>query len=71
MSQRILLVEDEKNIGSTLAEYLQEYGFECVWAENIASAVSELERASFQLAILDVGLPDGSGFDLAKGIQEK
>lgn len=71
MSQRILLVEDEKNIGSTLTEYLQEYGFECAWSQNIDQAVAELQRTSFHLAILDVGLPDGSGFDLAKGMQEK
>ena len=71
MSQRILLVEDEKNIGSTLIEYLQEHGFECVWSETIANAVAELQRSPFHLAILDVGLPDGSGFDLAKGIHDK
>ncbi len=71
MSQRILLVEDEKNIGSTLAEYLQDYGFECVWAESVSTALAELNRTSFHLAIVDVGLPDGSGFDLGKTLREK
>ena len=69
MAQRILLVEDEKNIGSTLTEYLQEHGYECVWVQNLSNAAAELKNGAFHLAILDVGLPDGSGFDLAKNIQ--
>lgn len=70
MSQRILLVEDEKNIGATLTEYLQEHGYECVWAQSLSSAAAELQNGQFHLAILDIGLPDGSGYDLAKNIRD-
>jgi DNA-binding response OmpR family regulator len=41
------------------------------WATTAASALSEVDGGSFDLALLDVGLPDGSGFDVAKHLRKK
>lgn len=65
---RILLVEDDRSLGATLNDLLIKEGFEVVWAGSKKSALSA--SGSFDLYILDVGLPDGTGFELARHIRE-
>lgn len=67
---RILFVEDEKNVGSTLVERLEKEGFEVVWETTVEGAKLEISNRSFDLALLDVGLPDGSGFDVASHLRK-
>ena len=69
-SARILLVEDERNVATTLAERLGSEGFDVTWAATSEAASLAAERIRFDLALLDVGLPDGSGFDVAERIRE-
>ena len=69
MKPRILLLEDELNLGSTLFERLGIEGFEPVWAKTLSEARTALKPGGFDLALLDVNLPDGSGFDIAKAIR--
>jgi DNA-binding response OmpR family regulator len=68
---RLLVLEDEKNVGSTLVERLEKEGFEVSWCESVEEGLSALSRHRFELALLDVGLPDGSGFRVAEAIREK
>lgn len=68
---KLLIVEDEKNIAETLVERLEEEYGAAVWAASVASAVEALNVQAFDLALLDVGLPDGSGFDVAATIRDK
>jgi two-component system alkaline phosphatase synthesis response regulator PhoP len=70
-SARLLLLEDERNVAETLSERLQSAGFTVTRAESLASARRVIGESSFQLAILDVGLPDGSGFDLARQLRAR
>lgn len=67
---RLLVVEDERNVGSTLVEWLRKEGFDTAWARTGEEALLELSGRKFDLALLDVGLPDSSGFDLAKKIRK-
>jgi DNA-binding response OmpR family regulator len=69
MQRRLLLVEDDHSLGSTLHERLQKEGYDVCWARTILEATQNLDQTSFDLIILDVGLPDGSGFDLAEKIK--
>jgi two-component system alkaline phosphatase synthesis response regulator PhoP len=62
---RILVVEDERNVAETLRERLQAAGFEVQHAANCARARALAAAENFQLVLLDVGLPDGDGFQLA------
>jgi len=62
---RLLVVEDERNIGTTLTERLQSEGYEVAWATTAEEARFEIDKRRFDLAILDVGLPDDSGFNVA------
>ena len=69
--KRILLVEDDEGLGATLQERLSKEGYFVHWSKTIHSAEQEVESHPFHLALLDVGLPDGSGFDLAKKINKE
>lgn len=67
---RLLMVEDDANVASTLRERLMGQGFEVVHAASVAAARSAVRDGHFDLALLDVGLPDGSGFDVARLLRE-
>ncbi len=66
---RVLLVEDDRSLGKTLAERLAIEGLEVEWVETYAAARAAARDQRWDLAIVDVMLPDGSGFDLAPEIR--
>jgi len=68
---RLLLVEDDTSLGATLQERLLREGYFVEWAENAAAAKKLFEKNEFDLAILDIGLPLESGFELAEWIKER
>lgn len=65
-SPKLLLVEDDKSLGTSLKERLTKEGYSICWVDTLSKARSELKSNSPDLLVLDVGLPDGSGFDLAE-----
>ena len=69
MSVSIILVEDDAIIASGLTYALQQAGYLVTHAKDIKSA--KAAGSSYDLAILDVGLPDGSGFDLVADLKAK
>lgn len=67
---KILLVEDDLSLGSILHERLSK-DHTVIWSKNLVSAWSDfLNHGDIDVALLDVNLPDGSGFDLAKKIKK-
>jgi two-component system, OmpR family, catabolic regulation response regulator CreB len=68
MVQRILVVEDEPAIAETTTYALNTDGFETVWVATGQAALDLLQYQQFDLAVLDVGLPDINGFDLFRQI---
>ncbi len=68
--KRILLVEDEESLGYLLGEYLRMKGFTVQWAKQGIEAMTFLERLQFDLAILDVTMPEMDGFALAARMKE-
>lgn len=67
---RVLLVEDDASLGRTLAERLEKEGLTVQWVQSIAAATAQLGSNEWDLAIVDVKLPDGSGFGLARQIRK-
>ena len=61
---QILIVDDEAGIRSTLAEILADEGYGTTVASNIEETRQKLQRGFYDLAILDIWLPDGDGLDL-------
>lgn len=69
--ERILLVEDDEAIISGLTEYLSAERFSVTSAKTKQEALNKLESEEFDLALLDVSLPDGSGYSLCPPIKER
>lgn len=70
MSARVLLVEDDPSLGRTLFERLEKEQYLVVWVQTVREAEQQLRESRWDLAIVDVKLPDGSGFGLARHIQK-
>jgi two-component system, OmpR family, phosphate regulon response regulator PhoB len=66
---RVLLVEDDGPLGRTLAERLEKERLDVTWVQSVAAAEQALAGAQWDLTIVDVKLPDGSGFGLARQIK--
>ncbi|MFS1525467.1 two-component system response regulator CreB [Microbulbifer sp. 2304DJ12-6] len=66
---KILIVEDEAAIADTLVYALQAEGFATHWVTLAGEALALLGREQFDLVILDVGLPDISGFEACKRLR--
>lgn len=62
----VLLVEDEANLGVTLRDYLRAKKFTVELAANCQEARAKFEDMRPAIVILDIGLPDGNGIDLAR-----
>jgi len=67
--KRLLLVEDDRSLGATLYERLLREKYDVAWVETKQSALTKLTEGLWDLVILDIGLPDGSGFELARHIK--
>lgn len=69
-SPKILIVEDEPSIADNIVFALQLDGFHSEHQLLAAPALASLQNKTFDLVILDIGLPDINGFELCKRIRE-
>lgn len=67
--QQILLVEDDKTIALGLSYSLEEEGYGVTACHDAACALTEIGGRRFDLAILDVSLPDGNGYDICRAVK--
>ncbi|MFT6270029.1 MAG: two-component system response regulator QseB [Alphaproteobacteria bacterium] len=66
---RILIVEDDKIIGDGLVQGLLMDNYAVDWVETKESAYTALRTTPYDLLVLDIGLPDGSGLDVLKKLR--
>lgn len=71
MKEKILIVDDEKEIADLVEVYLKNDGYEVFKFYNAGEALECTEREHLSMAILDVMLPDMDGFALCQKIREK
>lgn len=66
---RLLLLEDDTSLGETILSRLEKEKYQVSWAKDLSGARKLIQDKDFDLLVLDVGLPDGSGFDIAEELQ--
>lgn len=70
MKSKILLLEDDYNLSETIAEYLQEQGFEVVAVFNGEEAIEKSYEENFELFLFDVNVPKKNGFEVLKELRK-
>lgn len=71
MQQTILIIEDEKEIADTLTYALASENYAPLWVSSCKQAIKTLQQQEIDLCLLDIGLPDGNGFELLKTIRQQ
>lgn len=66
----ILILEDESSIADTLVFVLQSEGFTTTWTTLAGEALQLLQKNSIDLVVMDVGLPDMTGFEACKQLRK-
>lgn len=66
---RIILVEDDQMLGKAIKSALENEGNVVDWLHDIESCKAALKTTKFEILLLDINLPDGSGLDLVKKLR--
>lgn len=69
MSERILIIEDDERLANLIQVYLIRQGYMVDWHNSGAGAEEKIQQINPDLVILDVMLPEKSGFDICRDIR--
>lgn len=70
MRRKILIVDDDADLSEIIADMLEDYGYHVTKAGDAGAAFSLLAEQHFHLVLLDINLPDGTGFELCRELRE-
>lgn len=70
MKRKILLIDDDGDLSMITRDLLENYGYDCVLAKDCETAFSCLRDDSFHLIVLDINLPDGTGFEICQELRK-
>lgn len=68
-SGTILIIEDDEAVAVSIKDALQRENYTVIWKDNGIDGIACVQQRSIHLVILDVRLPDGSGFDFCRRIR--
>jgi DNA-binding response OmpR family regulator len=68
---RVLLVDDEEELVSTLAERLDMRGITATWVTDYRAALEAVDKEDFDIGLLDVRLPEMNGLDLKRLLEAR
>jgi DNA-binding response OmpR family regulator len=68
---KILLVEDDEFAAELIYNYFLDYGFSVTFVFNAYDSLQKIENENFDVVVLDINLPDISGFEVLKKIRAK
>ena len=71
MNYKILIVDDDKSLSFIMGEALKRHGYEVSLAYSEEECYKILEKNTFHLIILDINLPDATGFEICKDLRRK
>lgn len=66
---KLLLIEDEKELATSIQKYLTDKDFVCEWAANTKDAIAKISIYDYDCILLDLMLPDGNGFEILKELK--
>lgn len=66
----ILIVEDNKELACEVMDYLSKSGYICKWVHKCKDALDEVSSNDYDILLLDLGLPDGSGFEVLEAVRK-
>lgn len=69
--QNIFVLEDDQELRDTIRQSLQEAGYRVFAASSIREGKDIIEESAFDLAVLDINLPDGDGFTYCRWLRQK
>lgn len=70
-NMKLLLVEDDQAIVMGLEYSLEQENYQVTICNSVGSAMEAINSTNFDLALLDIALPDGNGFDICKKLKEE
>jgi two-component system, OmpR family, response regulator QseB len=68
---KVLLIEDDMDIGSGVRIALTDQAMTVVWVRRLADALASLETTAHDIVLLDLGLPDGDGITLLQRLRRE
>jgi two-component system OmpR family response regulator len=68
---RILLVEDEPNLGAAVQEHVRQAGHAVDWFQRLAPADVAIRTVAYEALLLDLHLPDGKGLDFLRALRAR
>jgi len=71
MLMNVLIVEDYQELANEIVDFLSKNGYLCKWVSSQEEALEEISVNEYDVMLLDLGLPDGDGFDILKSIRKK
>ncbi|MDE5597170.1 MAG: response regulator transcription factor, partial [Lachnospiraceae bacterium] len=69
MKKQILIIEDDSDLAFITRDMLENYGYEVEIAGSCEEAFDLLTDRQFKLLLMDINLPDGSGFDVCRELR--
>lgn len=67
---KILIVDDDKDLSFIISEMLESYGYSVEYADSGKKALELLSENAYHLILLDINLPDETGFELCRELRE-
>ena len=68
--KRILIVDDEEDLAFIIAEMLEGCGYDTSTAASASEAYELLGQKSYHLVLLDINLPDSTGFEICRELRK-
>lgn len=69
MNKNILIIDDDKDLSFIISDMLQSYGYNVTCVNNASNAFELLSDNKYHLILLDINLPDYTGFELCKELR--
>ena len=66
---KVLIIEDNTDLAESIEKYLSTDGYVCEWVVNVDNALEKIEMYEYDCILLDISLPDGSGFDVLETLK--